>query len=96
MTTNAKFLVNSANGIYIPQVFAQSYMNRGSIKNQVALSKSLAICLDGPDHEDYNEAWATVLDNAELINDVGEDFVLWQDCDLWAIPVNEINEISDY
>ena len=84
-----ELLVNDAHGIYIGKLFCEWYGHL--ITNKAALQEDIDICLQGPDNEDYIEAWVTVIDNAELTNDKGEKFTvgnLGESGDLWAIPEN--------
>lgn len=81
-------LLDSSRGIYIPQQFAIVYGDdcKGlDEKSTEALTESLKVCLFGPNHADYWEAWEEVVDHAILIMDDGE-YVLRQDSDLWAVP----------
>jgi len=84
-----ELLVNDAHGIYIGKLFCEWYGHL--ISNKDKLQDDIDICLEGPDHEEYIEAWVNVTDNAELINDKGEKFTvgnLGESGDLWAIPEN--------
>jgi hypothetical protein len=53
---------------------------------QGAIQENLSICIFGPEHDIYNEAWSEVLENAKIkINDV--IYTLSQfEGDLWAVP----------
>jgi hypothetical protein len=74
---NAELLINSANGVYIPQIFAERYPSY--------LTGEQIDDLSNPDNEHYWETWETVLDNIKITID-GKRFTLHQDDDLWAIP----------
>lgn len=85
--TEPELLVNDHHGIYVGKVFCESYAN--AIKNKAVLQKDIDICLIGPEHEDYIEAWIEVVDNAILINDYGQELTvgnIGESGDLWAIP----------
>jgi len=82
-----ELLVNDAHGIYIGKLFCEWYGHL--ITNKDKLQEDINICLEGPDNEEYIEAWVNVIDNAELCNDKGERFTvgnLGESGDLWAIP----------
>lgn len=77
----AKLLLNDAWGIYVPNECAQRF------KLENILMEDLKILKSGPEAEYYWDAWEDVLDQAILKID-GQDHYLWQDGDLWAIPVD--------
>ena len=93
MTTNASLLINGAHGIYIPQFFAQNYEKY--VTNPEEIEDELKDLKSGPDNEFYWDSWATVMDNAKLKDDNGRECSLWQDGDLWAIPVDELEQIPE-
>ena len=74
-------LVNSANGVYIPQFFAES-AGGGQINDD-----DREILLSGPENDDYWECWEDVLNYCELTDTDGQKFTLHHDSDLWAVPV---------
>lgn len=95
MTTNAILLVNSAHGIYIPQLFAKEC--RKYIIDIDNHQEDIDTLLEGPDHEHYWDAWADVTDNVKLKDSDGNTFTLYQgDGDLWAIPEEEYEEIPEF
>ena len=72
-------LLDSANGVYIPKLFAEHLTGDWSgIRNE-----DLATLLQGPEAEGYWEAWCGVLDNAIFTDDQGMKYLLHQDGDLW-------------
>ena len=73
-------LVNSAHGVYVPQVFA----GMAECSEWVIDPDDLAIITAGPDYPDYREAWESILNNAH-IQVGGFKYTLHQDGDLWAI-----------
>jgi hypothetical protein len=84
-----QLLVSDAQGIYIAQIFCQQY--RQCITNADQLKEDIDICLVGPDHEFYWDAWENIIDNAELLDDNKEKMSignLGDSGDLWAIPEN--------
>lgn len=80
----AVLLLSDARGIYIPRDFtsAVAYSQTSNITPD-----DWAILAIGPDHKEYWEAWCTILDNARVTDTSGNEFYLWQDGDLWAIPI---------
>jgi len=93
MTANSVFLVNNAYGIYVPQIFAKNFIH--VIANRSDMDTYLDDLLYGPDNELYWESWDMLLDNAKL--KFGDKvYELHQnDGDLWAVPVDELDQISD-
>lgn len=86
-TKEPELLVDSHHGIYIIQFFCQQYAPY--ITNIDKVKEDLDICLAGPDHEDYYDAWSNLIDNVEFTNDKGEKYTignLEDEGDLWAIP----------
>ncbi len=82
-----ELIVNDHHGIYIAQVFCQSY--KPYITNMDKVGEDFDICLQGPDHPEYIEAWIDLMDNVEFTNDKGEKYTvgnLGESGDLWAIP----------
>lgn len=82
-----ELLVNDHHGIYIAQIFCQQY--RPYITNFEQVKEDFEICLQGPDHESYLDAWCDLLDTVEFTNDKGEKYTvgnLGEGGDLWAIP----------
>src|SRR5215207_7760277 len=89
MTTNpdpldrAEFLLNSAHGIHIPQLFAYQ-IHRNLVEG--VDDKAWAALEAGPDHEWYWETWDTVQNNARVNHPTLGPCYLWQDEDLWLVP----------
>lgn len=77
-------LIDGNRGIYIPRVFAQRWGN-ACVKglNQ----DDLNILLAGPDHLEYFEVWDECVNQIEFLFD-GQLCTLFEDNDLWAVPVN--------
>lgn len=93
MTTKIKnepeLLVNDHHGIYIAQIFCQSYS--AYITNMSEVREDFDICLQGPDHEEYWDAWDDLINNVQFTNDRGEKYTIGnlpESGDLWAIPEN--------
>lgn len=86
-----ELLIDSHHGIYVPRTFARAYSHL--IINADEIQDSLDICLSGPDHSEYWEAWEEVLNSARLMGDPDQDmsteYTLHQDGDLWAIAEGE-------
>ena len=83
---NAKLLFTDSRGVYIPQHFAEHFDH--SVWN--VMSDDMDILKSGPDHEHYWEAWDYVLCHAHYTDPNGVKYCLWQDGDLWAVPVDDM------
>lgn len=78
-------------GIYIPQYFAES-IKRECVSG-VALSDLDALALGPDDCEYYWDIWNDAESNAIVTDSEGNQFYLYQDGDLWLVPVDhEIEE----
>lgn len=90
--TNAKLYLESNRGIYIPQNFCEITV-RGQITG--INEYNWDICLAGPGSSHYWEAWEAILDNAILTEpNTGTQYTLYQDGDLWLIPISPTKEPS--
>jgi hypothetical protein len=84
-----RLLLDSNRGRYLAQGFAESY-----IEDQWTgvSDEDRDILLAGPDndnYEAYDDAWATVLDNARWTDPAtGEQWYLHQDGDCWIVREN--------
>lgn len=81
-------------GVYIPQNFAES-INRESISGiDLADLDALALGPDDstdehwPSAESYWDIWGDVESNAILTDSEGNQFRLYQDGDLWLVPID--------
>lgn len=86
-TKEPELLVDDHHGIYIAQIFCQTY--RAYITNMEEVEEDFNICLSGPDNADYWEAWDSLINNVNFTNDKGEKYTignLFESGDLWAIP----------
>ena len=81
----AILLLSDARGVYIPRDFTQAVPFS---QTQNITPDDYAILAIGPDHKEYWEAWMTILDNARVTDTDGNEYYLWQDGDLWAIPID--------
>lgn len=74
-------LIDSYHGVYIPQFFAEMYMN-GHLDDWSGIrDEDITQLLEGPSADWYWESWENVLDNA--VSKKG--YRLEQDGDLWVI-----------
>jgi len=80
---NSELLLSDARGIYIPRDFVESEYNLKNVSEE-----DIETCKN-PDDEWYWDAWINICDNAILIDKNGKEWTLYQDGDLWAIPVNQ-------
>ena len=83
---------DSARGIYIPQHFAES-VDRSCVSG-IDLS-DLDLLAEGPGIADcsqgYWDIWNDVEQNCILTDSNGQRWRLWQDGDLWIVPVDAID-----
>jgi len=72
-------------GIYIPRDFAQSFTDRAKRVRGVS-DENWAVLEAGPDHEQYQDTWTDVCDNAIVTDKNGVEYSVYQDGDCWLIP----------
>ena len=77
--------LDSTRGIYIPRDFAQSFASTKYVSG--VSNTDLEILEEGPNGALYWDVWTDVLDNAIITGDDGIPYLLFQDNDLWLIPV---------
>jgi hypothetical protein len=80
--------LSDARGVYIPRDFAQSFVDRDKHVSGLVKDWDGWTILENPDHEWYWEAWQEVCDSAIVTDDKGNRFRLYQEGDLWLIPVD--------
>jgi hypothetical protein len=80
----AILFADSSRGVYIPQFFAES-IRRECVTG--VDSGDWAILETGPDHEQYWDAWNDVESRAIVTDSNGQEFCLYQDGDLWLVPI---------
>lgn len=91
ITKEPELLINDAHGIYIPQLFCQTYLNY--IINKDELKEDIETVLQGPEGEFYFECWDNIEQNCKFTNDNNESYYigyLGESGDLWAIPENYV------
>lgn len=98
---NLILLLDGARGIYIPQTFAEDFLDGVTTKGYWTGvdPEAVEILKAGPDHELYWETWEQVLNNAEWIETATEEaYRLHQDGDLWAYKVSaaEAGELDEF
>lgn len=79
---------SDASGIYIPQRFAEE------IKKEYLFNVSDEDLndLSDPDNEYYWDTWDRVTNNALVKNSQGDDYILWQDGDLWMLCLDRMTD----
>lgn len=80
-------LIGSSVGRYIPQKFANDFYIL-NMRWVGADPEDITIIRKGPDTEDYDDAWANVLNDARYLDKDGREWKLWQDCDLFVYTGN--------
>ncbi len=86
-----KLLVSDHHGVYIPQVFVESYDE----KQWNLTEKDIKSVSAGPDAEFntyYWEHWDSLLDKAYYTDENGNIWNLYQDGDLWAYCPDLMND----
>jgi hypothetical protein len=78
-------IVDSAHGMYIPQVFLESTKDNPRWLMGINDEEREAIEA-GPDHPDYWESWAQLIDMAYYTDEDGTKYTLYENTDLFAIP----------
>lgn len=78
-----QLLLDECRGVYIPQTFCQDF----DISDWQIDDSDAAICIAGPEHESYWDAWHEITNTAKHIT-TGHS--LYQDGHLWAINYDTI------
>jgi hypothetical protein len=93
---NAILLADSHHGIYIPKIIAEDIIS-GNLKvtNKEDILWGLSE-LGDPDNEHYWEAWEDLCNNAVLVDKTGNEYYIYQDDDVWAIPSKEAPYIEEW
>ena len=78
--------MDSARGQFIPQAFAKAWADR-SVSVANVSDDDWAALEAGPDHSEYCDAWVEVCDSAIVTDINGVKYTVYQDGDLWLIPV---------
>jgi hypothetical protein len=89
-------LIDSNRGVYIPKQFTEIYGSElpKNASNEKKVNLMLALLdLHFPENENYWSSWEYVLDNFTLTFE-GTEYYLYQESDLWAVPVG--TEFEDY
>lgn len=89
---DALLLVSDHHGQYVPQRFAHD-VDRDVVRG--VSSEDWEILEIGPEHEYYWDVWDHVLTNATLVDPSGIAHYLFQDGDLWAVPVGAEDAEAD-
>lgn len=85
-------LVNGAHGQYVPQVFVEQYDLSPLETGWVNVDpENVKILREGPEHQEYWNAWEAVCDTARFY-DGEREFTLYQDGDLWALCLAELTD----
>lgn len=88
---NAILIASDRYGIYIPQRFAETVdreqADLGGMP-QDDLTECLQIVESGPDAHGYWDAWDDLLCRLTVTDKAtGATYCLWQDGDLWLLPI---------
>lgn len=95
MTNNAILLYDGHHGIYIPKICAEDILSGSlKVKNFDQLKWELSE-LGNTENESYWDAWTGLMGKGIFTNKWGQEYYLYQDDDVWAIPVGESFEDDD-
>lgn len=87
--SDATLIISDRFGIYVPQYFAESF-GFDLLGLNASYKEDYDCILKGPnDNEWYWEAWSNIFANATINDPNGKPHYLWQDGDLWAVPVSK-------
>ena len=77
-------IIDSNRGIYIPQQFARNWSD--SVQSGMD-EEQKTILLAGPQHSQYWDVWEEIVNEVVFLFD-GQKCSLYEDGDLFAVPVN--------
>ncbi len=85
--------LSDSRGVYIPRDFALSFTDRSDVSGVTAEQWEI---LEDSHHTEYWETWDEVLDDAIVTDEKGVQYRLYQQGDLWLIPIGmEWDEETD-
>ena len=90
-TTEELLLVDEVYGVYVPQIFARRIKNndyREDLSFQCDVPDFLKLAEMDPSEESYSHIWDDVLDRCTVIDAHDQEYFLFQDGNLWAIPTS--------
>ena len=76
-------VVDECRGIYAPQSFVERFGDELTGIEPDTLEALLA----GPDHEFYWECWDECIAYARIADKSGKVYSVWQDGDVWLVPI---------
>ena len=88
--SGVKLLISDQDGIYVPRTFARNFhLLRSNVDTELGW-KGISeweeqTLLAGPTDSDYWEAWQSVLGHATFIDLAGNEWILFQDGDLFGL-----------
>lgn len=86
---HSTLLIDGHNGVYIPQRFAEQYrpfITKECLNDDI--NDDLDVLEEGPDGEWYDDAWQSVLDKVVIVLPDNKKYTLYQDDDLYAVPMS--------
>ena len=87
---NVKCIVDGANGVFVPMVFAQT-VNRALLSGVTAETLDYLAKKESLEDEGFWDAWDSVLNNARITHN-GKIYHLHQDGDLFAIDWDNLTD----
>lgn len=91
---NIECIVNSAHGVFVPMVFAQT-VNRGLLSGVSAETLDYLAKEESADDVDFWDVWDNVLNSARITHN-GKIYHLHQDGDLFAIDWDNLTNDEKY
>ena len=108
LTENMSLLLSDAHGQYIPQIFVEDFYTDNPNHHlvdedgkKIGTDKEhgfIIECLDdasNSENEFYWDGWESILNNVHIVDEEGKLFMLYQNGNLWAIPVAELEELTE-
>ena len=87
-----ELLCDSRHGQFIPQIMGERLLNAG----WKGIEQKDVDCLADTENEWYWEAWESILNNAQFIDENGETWYLHHDGDLWAVTQKDFDDMGDF
>lgn len=92
----AVLIADSHHGQYIPQLVVKGEINNPLWDWTECNAEDIQACIDGPDNEWYWDAWCNIEQSVRITDSEGNEYFLFQNEDLWAIPVECQEQLEDW
>lgn len=91
----AVLIMDSHHGVYIPQLIVTHERNNPQWDWSKCNEEDIQACINGTEDEWYWEAWNNIEQNVKVFNDKGNEYFLISNEDVWAIPVECVDQLND-